>query len=511
MEKVIVDGKWLSIDDVVKVARFGAKVELSENAINQINASRQVVSEIVQSDKVVYGMNTGYGKFENVAINKEDLDELQLRLILSDCCGVGNPFDKECVRATMLIRVNILAMGCSGVRLSTINTLVEMLNKGVTPVIREKGSVGSSGDLCPLAHMVMPMLGLGEAEFEGKVMSGKEAMEKAGIETISLVSREGLGLINGTTMMTGVAALAVYDSEILVKSADITSSMTIEALTGIIDSYDDRLHKARLHSGQINSAENLRRIMANSKLASRAGELRVQDAYSIRCVPQVHGGIRLALDYVRGVVATEINAVTDNPLTFTDSKDIISGGNFHGEAIAIAMDTLGIAMAEIADIAERRIARLVDPALNNGLPAFLIADGGLNCGYMIPHYAAAALVSENKVLAHPASVDSIPTSAGQEDHVSFGTISARKARQIIDHSFHVIGIEWLCAAQGADLRGDAEARLGDGTKEAYKLLRKSVEFCTKDIAFYYDMDKAFDLITSGEAIRVVEQKIGELK
>ena len=511
MGKVIIDGKWLTIEDVVKVARYGAKVELSENAISQINASRKVVEEIVNSDKVVYGMNTGYGKFENVSIDKEDLDELQLRLILSDCCGVGNPFDKECVRATMVTRVNILSMGYSGVRLSTINTLVEMLNKGVTPVIREKGSVGSSGDLCPLAHMVMPMLGLGEAEYEGKVMSGKEAMEKAGIETISLISREGLGLINGTTMMTGVAALAIYDSEVLVKSADIVAAGTIEALTGIIDSYDDRLHRARIHSGQINSAENLRRLMANSRLASRAGELRVQDAYSIRCVPQVHGGIRLALDYARDVVANEINAVTDNPLTFTDSKDIISGGNFHGEAIAIAMDSLGIAMAEIGDIAERRIARLVDPALNNGLPAFLIEDGGLNCGYMIPHYAAAALVSENKVLAHPASVDSIPTSAGQEDHVSFGTISARKARQIIDHSFHVISIEWLCAMQGADIRGNAENRLGDGTKESYKLLRKEVPFCTKDIAFYYDMDKAFDLIYSGKMLSEVEKVIGKLK
>ncbi len=511
MNTVFVDGSWMTIEDVVNVSRYGALVELTKNAIDQINASRKTVEGIIESGQVVYGMNTGYGKFENVMIDPGDLDELQLRLILSDCCGVGNPFPKECVRAMMLLRVNVLSRGCSGVRLSTVNTLVEMLNKGVTPVVREKGSVGASGDLCPLAHMVMPMLGDGEAEYQGEVMSGAEAMAKAGIPTVHLVSREGLGLINGTTAMTGVAALAVHDSENLVKSADIVSALTVEALTGIVDAYDERLHAVRLFKGQINSAENLRRLLKGTKMATRAGELRVQDAYSIRGIPQVHGGIREAFDYVKKVVETEINAVTDNPVTFTDTGDIISGANFHGEAIAIAMDTLGIAMAEIADIAERRIARMVDPALNNGLPAFIIADGGLNCGYMIPHYAAAALVSENKVLAHPASVDSIPTSAGQEDHVSFGTISARKARQIIDHAFHVISIEWICAAQGADIRGNAEERLGEGTKAAYRYLREKVPYCVKDIAFYRDMDNAFELIADGGLLKKVEEALGELK
>jgi len=297
----------------------------------------------------------------------------------------------------------------------------------------------------------------------------------------------------------------------LIKVADIVSALTIEALTGIVDSYDERLHKARLHQGQIDVAENLRRLMKDSRMASRAGELRVQDAYSIRCVPQVHGGIRQALKYVLETVENEINAVTDNPLTFSESGDIISGGNFHGECIAIAMDTLGIAMAEIAGISERRIARLVDPALNNGLPAFLIADGGLNCGYMIPHYTAAALTSENKILAHPACVDTIPTSAGQEDHVSFGTIGARKAATIIDHSFHVITIEWICAAQGAELRGDVLNRLGEGSIAAFNFLREKVPFCTKDIAFYYDMDKAYEMAKSGELVKRVEEKIGELK
>jgi len=510
-KKVIIDGNWLPLEDLVSIARYDAKVELGELAVKQINDSRKVVEGIIESGKVVYGMNTGYGKFENVAIDSDDLDELQLRLILSDCCGVGEPFAKECTRAIMAVRINVLSRGFSGVRLSTINTLVEMLNKGVTPVIREKGSVGASGDLCPLAHMVMPMLGMGEAEYMGEVMSGQEAMDKAGIPTIKLVSREGLGLINGTTAMTGVGALNVWDSMNLIKVADIVSALTIEALTGIVDSYDERLHKARLHQGQIDVAENLRRLMENSKMASRAGELRVQDAYSVRCVPQVHGGIRQALKYVKETVENEINAVTDNPLTFTESGDIISGGNFHGECIAIAMDTLGIAMAEIAGISERRIARLVDPSMNNGLPAFLIADGGLNCGYMIPHYTAAALTSENKVLAHPACVDTIPTSAGQEDHVSFGTIGARKARTIIDHSFHVISIEWICAAQGADLRQDALSKLGKGSIEAYKYLREQVPYCTKDIAFYYDMDNAYEMAKSGELVKRVETAIGELK
>lgn len=511
MNTVKLDGQWLSIEDVVQVARFNAPVELTQTAIDQINESRRVVEGIIESGKVVYGMNTGYGKFENVRIDKEDLDELQLRLILSDCCGVGQPFATECVRAMMVLRVATLARGFSGVRLGTVDTLVQMLNKGVTPIVREKGSVGASGDLCPLSHMVMPMLGLGEAEYQGVAMSGAEAMEKAGIPTVQLVSREGLGLINGTTAMTGVAALAVYDARNLVKSADIIASMTVEALTAIVDSYDERLHRARIHQGQIDSAENLRRLLKGTKMATRAGELRVQDAYSLRGIPQVHGGIREALDYVARVVENEVNAVTDNPLTFVESGDIVSGANFHGEAIAIAMDTLGIAMAEIADIAERRIARLVDPALNNGLPAFIIADGGLNCGYMIPHYAAAALVAENKVLAHPASVDSIPTCAGQEDHVSFGTISARKARQIIDHSFHVISIEWLCAAQGAEIRGNAQERLGEGDVVAFNLLREKVPYCTKDIAFYHDMDNAFEMAASGELVARVEAAIGELK
>lgn len=511
MKPVIIDGNWLSIEELVRAVRFGAPVELSENAAEQINASRKVVEDIVASDKVVYGMNTGYGKFENVSIAKEDLDELQLRLILSDCCGVGEPFAVECVRAMMLVRINVLSKGYSGVRLSTVQTLVDMLNKGVTPVVPEKGSVGASGDLCPLAHMVMPLIGMGEAEYEGKVMPGAEAMAKAGIRTVQLVSREGLGLINGTSAMTGVAALAAYDAAYLIKTADIVSALTVEALTGIVDSYDERLHKARIHSGQVDSAENMRRLLKDSKMASRAGELRVQDAYSIRCIPQVHGGIRLAYDYARKVVEDEINAVADNPLTFTESGDIVSGGNFHGEAIAIAMDTLGIAMSEIGGIAERRIARLVDPALNNGLPAFIIADGGLNCGYMIPHYAAAALASENKILAHPASVDSIPTSAGQEDHVSFGTVGARKARQIIDHSFHIISIEWICAAQGADIRGSASERLGEGGRIAYGFLREQVPYCTKDYAFYTDMNKAFEMAACGELVRRVEDKLGALK
>ena len=517
MEKIIIGSSKLKIIDVVNVARFGALVELSDEAIKNINASRKVVEDIINSGKVVYGMNTGYGKFENVLIDKNDLDELQLRLIYSDVCGVGDPLPVECVRAMMLIRINVLCKGFSGVRLSTVETLVSMLNKGVTPIVPEKGSVGASGDLCPLAHMVMPMLGEGEAIYDGKVMSGKEAMAKAGIETIKLVSREGLALINGPTAMTGIAALNIYDAEKLIKSADIVASLTVEALTGIVDAFDKRIHEARIHRGQVVSAENLRKLLNNSHLATRAGELRVQDAYSIRCIPQVHGAIRLAYDYAYNVVEDECNAVCDNPLTFTDSGDIVSGGNFHGEAIAIAMDTLGIAMAEIGDISERRIARLVDPALNNGLPAFIIKDGGINCGYMIPHYTAAALVSENKILAHPSSVDSIPTSAGQEDHVSFGTIGARKARTIIEHSFHVLSIEWICAAQGCEIRMlnkfenvDATKYLGDGGKIAFETLRKKVPYCVKDIPFYNDMNEAYELVKSGKLLEDVENKLGKL-
>lgn len=506
-EIIYLDGNSLSVEDVVDVARHGVKVALTEEAKKAINISRAIVDKNVNEHKVVYGLSTGFGKFVNVAIPEEDLDKLQYNLIVSDACGVGDPFKPDVTRAIMLLRVNALAKGFSGIRLSTVETLIEMLNRGVYPVIPEKGSVGSSGDLCPLAHMVMPMIGEGEAVYQGKTMPGAEAMKAAGIPLVTLKAKEGLALINGTCAMMGVATLAIYDAGIVIKTADIAASMTVDALEGIVDPYDPRVHMIRPHSGQINVASNFRQILSDSKLAVHQSEIRVQDAYTLRCLPQIHGASRMAYDYVRKVIETEINSVTDNPLIFPDNGDIFSGGNFHGQPVAIAMDTLGIAMSEYANVSERRIERMVNPQLS-GLPGFLTPVEGINDGFMVAQYAAAALVSENKVLAHPASVDSIPTSANQEDHVSMGTIASRKAATIINHVQHVLAIEMICAAQAADFKD--VSKLASGTKAAYDLLRSEVSFMDSDRAIYLDTNKVVAQIQAGKYVDVVESVVGTL-
>lgn len=505
---VYLDGNSLTLEQVAAVARHGARAVLTEEAKESIRRSRAIVEKNIEEKRVVYGLNTGFGKFVNVAISDEDLDRLQLNLILSDAVGVGDPFKTDVTRAIMLLRVNALAKGYSGIRLSTVETLLDMINRGVHPVIPEKGSVGSSGDLCPLAHMVLPMIGEGEAEYQGKVMPGRKAMEAAGIPVIKLKAKEGLALINGTCAMLGVASLSVLDAGILAKTADIAAALTVDALEGITDAYDPRIQKIRPHSGQIDAAANLRLLLSGSGLATRQGEIRVQDAYSLRCLPQIHGASRLALDYVRQVIETEINSVTDNPLVFPDNGDIFSGGNFHGQPVAIAMDTLGIAMAEYANVSERRIERLVNPALS-GLPGFLTPKEGINDGFMVAQYAAAALVSENKVLAHPASVDSIPTSANQEDHVSMGTIAARKAATIINHTQHVLSIELICAAQAADFKD--KDKLGTGTRSAYDLVRSQVSFMENDRAIYLDMNKIFALVKEGQFVKEAEKAAGTLR
>lgn len=511
MDRIIkIDGNSLTIEDVVAVARFGAKVEIDENQKPEIIKSREYVENALANGQAIYGINTGFGKFSNVSISEEELDLLQKNLIYSDACGVGEPFATEIVRAMMLLRANSLCKGFSGVLMSTIECLVNMLNEGVHPIVRSKGSVGSSGDLCPLAHMVLPMMGEGEAEYKGEVLSGGEAMKRAGLSPITLKAKEGLALINGTQAIMGNAVLATYDAGKLLKEADIVSALTVDALGGIIDAFDERIHIIRPHQGQIDVAENIRRIVEGSKNVTRQGEVRMQDSYSLRCIPQIHGASRIAYEYVKKAVEVEINSVTDNPLIFPgENGACISGGNFHGQPIAIAMDTLGILASEIANVSERRIEKMVNPALSHGLPAFLVQNGGINDGFMIPQYVAAALVSENKVLAHPASVDSIPTSANQEDHVSMGTIAARKARQIIDHAQHVISIELMCAAQSADF-GDVN-KLGAGTKEAYDVVREDITFMENDRIFYPDMDKCFYMIQTGKLLERVEKVTGELK
>ncbi len=508
MSVVRIGSKPLQIEDVVNVARKGFKVELTQEAVDRIKRSRDLVDEFVESKKTIYGITTGFGKFSDVAISKEDTEELQRNLIISHSCGVGNPFDKEVVTGIILLRINNIAQGYSGVRLSTVQAMIDMINKGVSPIVPEKGSLGASGDLAPLSHVVLVMIGEGEAEYQGVRMSGREAMEKAGIPLVVLTSKEGLGLINGTQVMTSVGALAVYDAMQIMKLSDIACALTAEALNGITDAFDPRIHAVRPHPGQMASASNLLRILANSGLTTRQGQVRVQDAYSLRCTPQIHGASKDALNYCIQKVEIEINAVTDNPIVFADDKVVFSGGNFHGQPMALAFDFLGIALAEIANVSERRTERLVNPQLS-GLPAFLTEKGGLHSGFMIAQYAAAALVSENKVLAHPASVDSIPSSANQEDHVSMGTIAARKAREILDNVRNVLAIELLSGAQGVDFK--EPDKLGVGTKEAYKLIRSRVTRLVEDRVMYVDINAVYDLVKDHSIVEAVEKATGSLQ
>lgn len=505
MNKIFIDGNSLTIEDVIKVARNGYEVEITEESSERVKKSRAVVDDFIEKGKVVYGITTGFGKFSDVVITGDETRDLQRNLIISHACGVGNPFPEEVVRAIMLLRANALSKGFSGIRLSTLKTLIEMLNKGVHPVVPEKGSLGASGDLAPLSHMVLVMLGEGEAFYKGKRLSGKAAMAEAGIEPIHLTSKEGLALINGTQVMTAVGVLAIYDTIKLMKLADISASLTLEALNGITDAFDPRVHAVRPHQGQKTTASNILTLTQGSKATTKQGEIRVQDAYTLRCIPQIHGASRDAIDYVVNKINIEINAATDNPLIFADDQTVISGGNFHGQPMALAFDFLGIAIAELANVSERRIERLVNPQLS-GLPAFLTAKGGLHSGFMIAQYAAAALVSENKVLAHPASVDSIPSSANQEDHVSMGTIAARKARDILFNATNVLAIELMAAAQAIDFK-DPEA-LGKGTKIAYAKIREQVATLHEDRIMYLDINKCAELIEGHQIVDAVENTLG---
>jgi histidine ammonia-lyase len=512
MAKVVINGSSLTMEEVADVARHGRRVEIAESAKELVNKSRAYVDNLVEKNRVVYGVTTGFGKFSDVHISKEDAEQLQTNLIMSHACGTGTPFPEETVRAMMLLRANALVIGLSGIRLSTIEALLAMLNNDVHPVIPEKGSLGASGDLAPLAHMILPLLGLGEAFYKGERMDGGKALEKAGLKPIRLTSKEGLALINGTPVMTAAGGLASYDAYKLMKLADVAAGLTAEALNGITDAYRKELHECRPHQGQLDTAENMLRILEGSERTTKQGEIRVQDAYALRCVPQIHGASRDALRYVGEKVNIEINAVTDNPIILPQYDAAISGGNFHGQPMALPFDFLGIAAAEIANVSERRIERLVNPALSEGLPAFLSVDGGLNSGFMIVQYAAAALVSENKVLAHPASVDSIPSSANQEDHVSMGTIAARKARDITDNATRVLAMELVAACQAIDLSKRSQGKkLGKGTKAAYDAVRAAVTKVEKDRVMYFDFDKIVSLIKDGSILKAVEDVIGELK
>lgn len=510
MEKIILNGSDLSLEDLVKVARFKAKVELSEDAKAQIIASRKLVDKFVEEERVVYGITTGFGKFSEVHIKEDETKTLQRNLIISHSCGVGEALPIETARAAQVLRANALAKGYSGIRLETVETLINMLNAEVTPIIPEKGSLGASGDLAPLSHMVQPMLGVGKCYYKGEVVESVDAMKKAGIPTIELTSKEGLALINGTQIMTAVGAMTLYDAFQLSKIADIAASMTMEALGGIIDAYDIRVAKVRPHEGMFATSENIRQILDGSKNITRQGDVRVQDAYSLRCVPQVHTASKDCFNYVKTKVDIEMNSVTDNPIIFPEDEASISAGNFHGQPMALPFDFMKLGLAELANISERRLEKMVNPALNHGLPAFLTTHGGVNSGFMIVQYAAAALVSENKVLAHPACVDSIPSSANQEDHVSMGTIAARQARQIYENARKVLSMELLAAAQAIDINKGVD-KLSKGTKACYDLIRKHTDYIDFDRVMNLEFEKVDDLLVDGSIVKAVEDAVGSIR
>ncbi|MGL5973489.1 MAG: histidine ammonia-lyase [Oscillospiraceae bacterium] len=507
MDKVVLTGKNLTIEDVINVSRKNFKVELSDESLKDVIKSREYVENIVKNEKVVYGITTGFGKFSDVFISKENSELLQKNLIESHTCSMGDPLKEDEVKAILLLRSNALSKGFSGIKPKTLLTLIEMINKNVLPFIPEKGSLGASGDLAPLSMIALALMGEGECYYKGHLMNTQDAFNKADIKPIVLSSKEGLALINGTNVMTGIGALALYDAEMALKQADINSTLTLEALNGITCAFNEKVHIARGQIGQIKTAQNILKLSKNSGYTTKQGQKRIQDAYSLRCIPQIHGASRDAINYIKEKVLIELNAATDNPLIFPDHDEVISGGNFHGQPMALAFDFLAIATAELANVSERRIERLVNPQLND-LPAFLIEDGGLNSGFMIAQYAAASMVSENKIFCHPASVDSIPSSANQEDHVSMGTTAARKIRNVLDNTQKVLAIEAFCAAQAIDFR--EKTSMGDGTRPVYNIIRETVDFIKQDTIMYTELDKMDKLVKSHKMVKAAENIVGIL-
>lgn len=517
---VILDGEHLTIEQVIEVA-YGQpgepQVVLSELAQTRVNRAAAAVQKLVDSGTVAYGITTGFGAFKDRVIPRDQVELLQRNIIVSHAVGVGDPFDLPTTRAIMLIRANTLARGYSGIRLETLQLLIDMLNAGIHPVIPEKGSLGASGDLAPLAHMSLVMIAEGEAEYQGEIISGAEALHRAGLHPVTLAAKEGLALTNGTTIMCAIGVMEAWRAESLSRVADAAACLSMEALNGTTLAFDERIHALRPFPRQIDCARHLRQLLEGSAFTRGYDPANVQDAYTLRCIPQVHGAVRDAILYARWVMEIELNAVTDNPLLFiddaTDEITVLSGGNFHGEPLAIAMDYLAIAMSELGNIAERRIMRLIDEASNtHTLPAFLTKNGGLNSGFMLVQYTAAALATESKVLAHPASVDSIPTSANVEDHVSMGCTAAIKMRRVAKNVERILAIELMSAAQGIDFRREvhgADARLGRGTQPVYDLIRQSVPFIEADTVMYKYMETVRQLVAGGQVVEAIDRGLSQ--
>lgn len=511
MRTITLDGSSLTLDQLLAVAVDGAPVALTDAARAQVDRAAAAVETLLARGEIAYGITTGFGAFKDRVIPREQVRELQRNILVSHAVGVGEPFDAATTRAIMLIRANTLARGHSGIRRDTLELLLALLNRDVLPVIPRKGSLGASGDLAPLAHMALPLIGEGEAVIDGARVPGADALRRAGLAPLTLAAKEGLALTNGTAVMCALAALASHRAHRLGQSADIAAALSVEALNGTTAAFDERIHRLRPHPQQINCARYLRGLLAGSELVRGHDPANIQDAYTLRCIPQVHGAIRDAIAYLRWVTDIELNAVTDNPLIFLGDDgeiEVVSGGNFHGEPLAVAMDYLGFALADLGNISERRVMRLTDEASNtHTLPAFLTESGGLNSGFMITQYTAAALATENKVLAHPASADTIPTSANVEDHVSMGCTSGLKLHQILDNVEQIVAIEYLAAAQGVDFRrkrmGMGRA-LGSGTGAAYRLIRERVPFIERDAPLKVHLDTARDLVAGGGLTRAVD-------
>lgn len=508
---VLINGRDLTVEEVIRVCREDEEVVLTSEAVSNVNKAREYIEKKLDEKAIIYGLTTGFGKFSNIVISTEQAEELQRNLIISHTCAMGEAYPRRDVRAAMLLRCNALARGNSGIRIQTLQTLIDMLNKGVHPVIPQKGSLGASGDLAPLSHIALGLIGEGKVEYKGQIMEAKIAMEKAGIEPVALEAKEGLALNNGTQMLTGVGLNVLWDAMSLQKVSDIACAMTGEALHAIKKAYDHKIHDLRGHLGQIESAENLRTLLDGSSNALDLQESKVQDAYTLRCAPQVHGASRDSIRYAYEMISREINAVTDNPIVFPDDDEVISGGNFHGQPMALTFDFLKIAISELANISERRTERLVNPALSEGLPAFLTKHGGVCSGFMIAQYAAASMVSENKVYDHPASVDSIPSSANQEDHVSMGATSARTAAMVMDNAQKVIGIELAAAAQAIWLREEIGEQgiqnLAPATKAAYDYIRTVSDPVERDIIMHDELVKFDEMIKNDELLNAVEKVV----
>jgi histidine ammonia-lyase len=504
---LVLTGEDLTVEGVWDVAVHRAEAAIAEQAKERMRAARELVESI--HGEHTYGVNTGFGRFVSAHIPEELSDELQLRLLRSHACGVGEPYPDDVVRAAMLLRANALAKGYSGARVETVELLVECLNRGVLPVVPARGSVGASGDLAPLAHLALPLVGEGEALVDGERLDGASALRRVDLEPIRLVSKEGLSLVNGTQFMAAMAALGLVRARRLATTADLVCALSLEGLQGSRTSFAPAVHRSRPFKGQLDSAANVWLLLEGSAIIeSHRWCDKVQDAYALRCAPQVHGACRDLLDYVAATVAIELNAATDNPLVLLEEGEIVSAGNFHGQPLAFALDALALAVAELANISERRTERLVNPSLSDGLPPFLVEEGGLNSGFMIPQYVAAALVSENKVLAHPASVDSIPTSAGQEDHVSMGNAAGLKALRVLDNVERTLAIELLAGTQAVEFL--APLRPGAGVAAVYDFVRTLSERLVEDRSLSADIERVADAVRSGEIVAAAESAVGAL-